>query len=520
VAATATDEPVSLIKKLDDGRIRVTEDLRNRLFRPLPQDTLMSWVWAIAITVVGGVLRFAFLTRPRADDKPQIFDEIYYVHDSWTLLHNGYELDNTNTVGAFVAHPPLGKWCIAVGEAIFGDNPFGWRFAAALVGTLAILVLIRIARRMFRSTLLGCVAGLLLALDGLELVQSRAALLDIFLMAFLLAGFGCLVLDRDHRRRTTLAVLEAGDGSARRLAGRTLASVPWWRFAGGVFTGMALGVKWSAVYFIVAYVLLVLLWEIGVRRSAGVRHPIRDAILDETGWLAAFVGFTLLAYLATWTGWLVTSGGYDRGYYASQHNGSPLPPVVNALYNLGRYHYEMLQFHTHLDTPHQYQSWPWSWLLLGRPVAYAYSSMGDCGAGNKCAAETLALGTPTLWWAFIPALVASLWQWISRRDWRAAAAIAGVAAGIVPWFAFPDRTMFYFYALPALPFLILALTLSLGMILGDEQANRERRTVGAVIVGAYVFVVAVTFAYFWPIYTSEVLTYAQWRARMWLDSWI
>lgn len=516
-----TEGPVSLVKKFDEGRVRLTDELRSRLFRPLPSDRWLSWALAIAITIFGGVLRFAFLTRPRADDKAQIFDEIYYVHDSWSLLHHGYELDNTDTVGAFVAHPPLGKWCIAVGEAIFGQNPFGWRFAAAVVGTLAILLLIRIARRMFRSTLLGCVAGLLLALDGLELVQSRAALLDIFLMFFLLAAFGCLVLDRDHRRRTTLAALEAGRPSLRRLPGRTMASVPWWRFAAGGCAGLALGVKWSAVYFIVAFVLLALFWEIGLRKSAGVRHPWRDAILDETGWLSAFVGFSLLAYLATWTGWFVTDGGWDRDYYASQSNGETLPPVINALYNLGRYHFEMLNFHTHLDAPHTYQSWPWQWLLLGRPVAYAYSSQGTCGGVDvKCSAETLALGTPTIWWLFIPALIAVLWQWISKRDWRSAAAIVGAAAGIVPWFAYPDRTMFFFYALPALPFLVLALTQSLGLVLGDEQATRERRTTGAVIVGAYLVIVAVTFAYFWPVWTSEVIPYTQWRARMWLDSWI
>ncbi|GAA1688670.1 phospholipid carrier-dependent glycosyltransferase [Fodinicola feengrottensis] len=512
--------PVSLIKKVDDGRIRLTQELRDRLFRPLPQDAVMSWVWTIAITVLGGVLRFAFLTRPRADDKLQIFDEVYYVHDSWTLLHNGYELNTTNDGPGFIVHPPVGKWCIAMGEALFGENPFGWRVAAAVAGTLAILLLIRIGRRMFRSTLLGCIAGLLLCLDGLELVQSRAALLDIFLMTFLLAAFGCLVLDRDHRRKTTLRAIENGRATVRRLPGRTLASVPWWRFAAGVFTGLALGVKWSAVYFIVGYVVLSLAWEIGVRRSAGVRRPIRDALLDETGWLAAFVGFVLLTYVASWTGWFVTSGGWDRNFYADGHGGHPLPPIINALYNLGQYHLQILHFHTTLDAKHPYQSWPWGWLLLDRPVAYAYSGKGFCGVGVTCSTETLALGTPTLWWAFLPAIAATVWQWIAGRDWRAAAVLVGVIAGIVPWFAFPNRTMFYFYALPALPFLILVLTVVLGRILGDQSATRERRTVGAIIVGTYVLIVAMTFAYFWPIYTSETITYAQWHARMWLDSWI
>ncbi|WP_336217223.1 phospholipid carrier-dependent glycosyltransferase, partial [Nonomuraea sp. LPB2021202275-12-8] len=96
--------------------------------------------------------------------------------------------------------PPLGKWMIGAGEWLFGMTPFGWRFAAAVVGTLSILILARVARRMTRSTLLGCFAGLLLALDGLHFVLSRTALLDIFLMFWVLAAFACLVVDRDLAR--------------------------------------------------------------------------------------------------------------------------------------------------------------------------------------------------------------------------------------------------------------------------------------------------------------------------------
>src|SRR6202034_181628 len=98
------------------------------------------------------------------------------------------------TQGEYVAHPPLGKIMIAVGEWAFGLTPVGWRFAVAVVGSLAVLMTARIARRMTRSTLLGCAAGLLLALDGLELVLSRTAILDIFVMFWVLAAFGLLVL--------------------------------------------------------------------------------------------------------------------------------------------------------------------------------------------------------------------------------------------------------------------------------------------------------------------------------------
>ncbi len=111
--------------------------------------------------------------------------------------------------------PEVGKLLIAVGEWLFGLNSFGWRFASAVFGSLAILLMCRIARRMTRSTLLGCVAGLLMSLDGLEFVASRTGILDIFLMFFVLAAFGCMVIDRDISR----ARLATGRGY-RRTGGR------------------------------------------------------------------------------------------------------------------------------------------------------------------------------------------------------------------------------------------------------------------------------------------------------------
>ena len=69
---------------------------------------------------------------------------------------------------------------IGFGESLFGiNNSFGWRFSSAVVGTLAILMIGRIGRRLFGSTMLGCIAALLLAFDGEEFVHSRTGLLDI-----------------------------------------------------------------------------------------------------------------------------------------------------------------------------------------------------------------------------------------------------------------------------------------------------------------------------------------------------
>lgn len=184
--------------------------------RPLLADRLIRWsAWTgpLLVALVAGLMRFWHLGSPKA----VIFDETYYAKDSWALVKQGYEgswpkdvdkliLADPSQVPVpadpgYVVHPPMGKWIIGLGELMFGFDPFGWRFMVAVLGTLSVLMLCRIGRRLFRSTFLGCLAGGLLAVDGLHFVMSRTALLDLVLMFFVLAAFGCLLLDRDWARR-------------------------------------------------------------------------------------------------------------------------------------------------------------------------------------------------------------------------------------------------------------------------------------------------------------------------------
>jgi dolichyl-phosphate-mannose-protein mannosyltransferase len=512
------------------GNSAVPDPVRRRLAPRIGRDP-RSWLATGVIVLIAGALRVIGLAHPPG----KIFDETYYATEGQELFDHGVEWRPEDNRGDFVVHPPLGKWIIGTGEWLFGRNghggwlshgEFGWRIAAAVFGTLSVLILIRVGRRLFGSTVLGCMAGLLLALDGMHFVLSRSALLDIFLMTFILAAFACLLLDRDQRRARWLAALEAGYDPARPSAtGRPKLGVPWWRLAAAVMIGCAGAVKWSALWHFAAFIVLIVAWEVRARRAASVRHPWRDTFLDELGWMVAFVAIALGVYLASWTGWFLSDTGWDRHYLANELHRRELP-VIGALQNLWHYHQQALAFHDGLHEKHRYQSWPWQWLLLGRPVAFYYSGDGSCGAAS-CSSEVLLLGTPVLWWSFLPALAGLTWFGVTRRDWRAGAIALGAAAGIVPWFWYEikDRTMFSFYALPSLPFLILAVVYVLGAIIGPAPSRAgpmsDRRLFGTVFAAVYVVLVALCFAYFYPIYTGKVITYAQWTARMWLGGrWI
>ena len=184
-----------------------------------------------------------------------------------------------------------------------------------------------------------------------------------------------------------------------------------------------------------------------------------------------------------------------------------------------------LQFHVSLTSGHTYQSNPWSWLVLGRPVSYFYESpkpgVDGCPTGTEsCAREVLALGTPLLWWAACFALLYILWRWIFRRDWRAGAIACGVAAGYLPWFMYQQRTIFFFYAVVFVPFPVLAVAMMVGAILGPPGSTSAAGALGAISAGVLVLLIIWNFIYFWPVFTGDAIPVSSWNDRMWLNTWI
>ncbi|TDC87307.1 phospholipid carrier-dependent glycosyltransferase [Actinomadura sp. 7K507] len=543
--------------------------LRDWLAPAIPGSRPLAWLGALLVTLFAGYLRFDGLGTPKA----VVFDETYYAKDALALLEFGWEhntVENADKMliadpdaniwangAAFVAHPPFGKWMIAIGEWMFGATPFGWRFMPALLGTLSVLILCRLARRMTGSTLLGCAAGLLLALDGLHFVTSRTALLDVFVMFWILAGFACLVNDRDRSRRVLAEKIEGGDTSVH---GPFLAH--GWRYAAGVCLGLACATKWTGVFYVAAFGLMVVLWDYGARRAAGVRAPFAGTMrLEAVPAFFQLVVVGLVTYVATWWGWIFKPGGWGRG----DASGFVLWRPFEALPDLWRYHGQILGFHSGLDDDHPYQSWPWDWPILRRPVAFFYTEPKNaCGDAGRCSREILGIGTPALWWGALAALIVVAFIWVMLRDWRAGAILLAFAAGWLTWFpsAFNERTMFLFYATPLIPFMVLAVVLVLGYLIGPAPAGVAgahavrpgghdplgeggahtpdsvphgeggthtpepvpsagmRRLVGAAVAGAFMLVVLANFAYFHPILSADTIPYDDWDQRIWFQSWV
>jgi dolichyl-phosphate-mannose--protein O-mannosyl transferase len=424
---------------------------------------VIASVAPILIAVGAFFLRVINLGNP----KGFVFDEVYYVDGARDLLKYGVEVDGSEP--EFVVHPPIGKWSIALGIRVFGDNEFGWRITAAIAGTLIILIAARLAHELFYSPFLTAITAALLALDGLLLVHSRTALLDLFLTLFVLT-----------------------------------AAYFWFRqqyWYASIFFGLGLATKWSALYFIALFGFVTLFRLFRQKETQDLLRTLISRVMQ-------FGVVPLSIYIASWIGWFTSERGWNRNYSSN--------PFGSLIY----YHKQMLDFHTSLVEKHAYQANPWSWLIMGRPTSFYYESPKGCGS-NNCAQEVLALGTPVLWWSATIALAVLigywLWQFYHRKvDSRITFIFLGIIAGYLPWFFFQNRTVFSFYAIVFEPFLILALVYCAKLFI-----DRSRNPANAqVIILGFVAVVFLNFVYFLPLYLGEVITYAQWQMRMWFPSWI
>ena len=306
--------------------------------------------------------------------------------------------------------------------------------------------------------------------------------------------------------------------------GTRLGARPW-IFAAGISLGLATGVKWSGLYALAAFGILLVLWDVHSRYRAGVVHPwlgmfIRDSIPS----FFKLVPIALVTYVACWTGWIRSDDAWDR-QWAAEHFGwwRVLPEWLDWLPSLAHYHYTAYSFHVGLDSEHPYMSNPWGWIVQWRPTSFYYESYdkGDMGCTvAKCSSAITSVGNPVIWGLAAFAVLVCLVVWIIRRDVRPAVILAGLAATWLPWFAYQERTIFTFYTISFQPWVVLAVVFMLGLALGPPGADARRRRIGQAAVGVYLLIVLANFAWFWPIWTAQVIPYDHWRWRMWFPSWV
>lgn len=448
----------------------------------LSDDTRWRWI------VPTGLLVMATTTMLLGLDDPAriIFDETYYVNDAREYLERGVE-------ESFAVHPPVGKWLIAAGIALFGDDAFGWRVAGALAGAVTVLLTYLVARRLRFGIAISGLSGLLLLTDGLFFVQARISMLDIHLAFFVVLGTWLLLVDRERSGLGTRPepLPEAFDLTTeddtpppprpepppRRNGLRVLA---------GVAFGLAIATKWSGLLALGAAGLLTLGWELAWRqRWLGRWNADLGRMVASV--LVALVLVPAGVYLASYVPWLVN---YEYSHEGKKECTDEADQVIDPcdvgvsgrLAGLWRSQVAIARFHEGLEATHSYRAPAITWPVMARPVVYYWETCSEdrangvarteedgevvepepCVVEQGEAAEILAVGNPVLWWGFLaatPLLVASL----VRRRLPGAVVSVFYAAQFLPWLVV-SRPAFFFYMVPVVPFLALGLAYAVALV--------------------------------------------------------
>ncbi len=511
------------------------------------------WRWrallmATSVGLLAALMRFAALGQPTT----LVFDEVFYARGAYSLVTLGYEGDwggdnqdfakgdysQLSDSGDYVVHPLVGKLLIGLGIQMFGPTPFGWRFMGALLGTVTVVVIALLARHLLRSTVWGATAGLLLAVEGTHIALSRAALLDIFLTFFVVAGFALLIVDRARTRAHLFASADAlrseqGLSPGARLPGlgpRT--GVRWWRLAAIVMLSLSVSVKWSGLWFTAAFLVLSVVWDLADRRSAGVERWFVGAFARAVPAFFTTVAVLPAIYLLTWLPWFRSENSYGRRW-AESNPGEGVTWLPDSLRSFVQYHQQMWDFHRTLDSPHNYESNPLLWLLQWRPTAFHFEDAPDavCGA-ERCVSAIHSVGHPLIWWAGTVALLYALWRIVRRRDMLGVTLVVGVLAGWLPWLPYAHRTIFTFYTVAIAPFLVLLLVWTLARVaqpghLDDPEPASKSELDGGVwsrrgtlLVGFYIAAVLVVAGFFTPLWIGTPIPFRYWQLHMWLPTWV
>ncbi len=439
---------------------------------PAPLDRADA-VWASLLGLGALLLRLPGLGRLRA----LVFDEVYYATDARDVLRWGAEQ-------VAPAHPPLGKWLIAGGIEAFGFTPVGWRSAAVVAGSLLVVVVYLGGRQLTDDRRLAGAGAALVGLDGLVLVMSRVAMLDIFVTLFVAAGAALLLA----------AWARPGD---HRLSCRL-------RWAVACCIGLGAGVKWSALLVLPVAMAVFLTLD---RRLAVPGRPRRVALLRTT---LVLVVVPVLVYLATYAVWFAR---YDEAASSWQRCDEPVCPTsvagrAPAWLDAQR---DMARFHLTHPTHNTRAAPAWTWPLLARPspllekdcvgelrAAPAALDDGVCPdratAGPSGRARLLAVANPVGWFAGIVAVAVLLVRAARRHDPMAPVLVGLTALQWLPW-VMTGKNVYSFYAVTLVPLFAWAVVATL-------RSWPRRRGVALGLVAAQ----AAAFVWFLPIWTGATLS--------------
>lgn len=360
---------------------------------------------AAIIFILSAFIRFYHLNLPG----DQIFDEVYFPVFANDYLTHTYFYD---------AHPPLGKLIIAMSIAVFGNNPFGWRFANAVAGLLLLAAVYGFTYSLTKRWQTALLALFIIAIEPMALVESRVGLINIYLALFSITGLWAFwVWHKNHKTLPfILAMLSFG----------AAASVKW----------IGLGALGAAALFWFADT-----WQ--TRTKPNIPK-----------WQLLLFLLVPIVYFLTFIPDLQQT-------------------TSKSLDHLEWWHKSSWSYHAHLDATHPYGANWWKWPTVIRPIWLYYKSPAP-----GTVTGTIELGNVVTW---ISGLVALGFAMVNYRNSehkkRNLFLVLTYLSLYVPWIFIGRVKFIYHYFVPVLILLIL-----LSIIIDEQFIQKRERTWIAVVL--------------------------------------
>lgn len=396
--------------------------------------------------------------------KTPYFDEVHYVPAARQLLHGIGSQPLLNS-----EHPPLAKELIAAGIAMFGDTPLGWRYVSALFGSATLVGLYLWALALFSDDRAALWATVVTLANQFLYIQARIAMLDIFLVAFIVWAMAAFTATWRPTAPT------------RRLFAAT-----------GIFLGLATACK---LFGVVPWALCI-----------GIVIAIKGLQWRKTRWKAAqptdWYRPDLWASMRV-RDWIVslafTPIFVDFLTFIPTHGVSPAGFV--------RAHITMWRAQMSVGAQHPYMSSWFQWPFLHRPVWYLFDRLTD-----EAIQAVVFLGNPVVFWSGVLAVLVCLYAGIASRRADAFLIVTSYAALYLSWAITPRALALSYYYLPAAMVVSLALAFMFYKTPLSQWAWARR---------SFATLAVLAFLYFLPISSAAItVTMRTFQRLMWFRSWI
>ena len=365
----------------------------------------LDWALALALVLVAGGLRFWHLGQPNE----LVFDEVYFVEQGKNYLRGKEFMD---------PHPPLAKLAIGASVALFGGDADGYRVFNAVCGTVLVGVAYLTGRKLLGDGLAAFLAAAAVAFDGLFIVDSRIAVIDIWYVTFGAIAYLLLfeyLRTPPERRQPTLLV--------------------------GV--GVALGLNLASKLFIPAFTWLTVVIFLSILSVRAER-----AHRSTHAWLRGLAPTVLVTSAATATYLAVYLPNYYLGWWHS-------------LWDIPKYFHDVIGYEAAVaNATHPYSSKWWSWPFLLRPVWYHFK---DVPGDSSHVIGVWGGGNPVLWWGGFAAILVALARGIRERHLASVFLVTAFVLHYVVW-SWIGRTLFQYHYLPSLYASLFALAMALSVL--------------------------------------------------------